>query len=36
MTKQKTILGDCVVLWGQPNEPSIQHHVYFFMQYVDT
>ena len=35
MTKQETILGDCMTMWGQPNEPSIQHHVYIFMQYVD-
>ena len=24
-----------MALWGEPNEPSIQHHVYIFMQYVD-
>ena len=27
-------LGECIVLWGEPNELSIQHHVYIFMQYV--
>ena len=28
-------LGKCMSLWGDPNVPSIQHHVYIFMQYVD-
>ena len=30
------LLGECIALWGEPNEPSIQHHVYIFMQYVDS
>ena len=30
------ILGECMALWGEPNELSIQHHVYIFMQYVDS
>ena len=30
------LLGECMALWGEPNEPSIQHHVYIFMQYVDS
>ena len=29
-----TILGECMALWGDPNELSIQHCVYIFMQYV--
>ena len=29
-------LGECMVLWDEPNELSIQHHVYIFMQYVDS
>ena len=29
-------LGECMVLWGEPNEPSIQRHVYIFMQCVDS
>ena len=28
-------LGECIALCGEPNEPSIQHHVYIFMQYVN-
>ena len=20
------LLGECMALWGEPNEPSIQHH----------
>ena len=28
-------LGESMALWDKPNEPSIQHHVYIFMQYVD-
>ena len=30
------LLGECMALWGEPNEFSIQHHVYIFMQYVDS
>ena len=30
------ILGECIALWGKPNELSIQHRVYIFMQYVDS
>ena len=30
------ILGECIALWGEPNELSIQHRVYIFMQYVDS
>ena len=30
------LLGECMALWGKPYEPSIQHHVYIFMQYVDS
>ena len=30
-----TLLGECIALWGKPNEPSIQHYVYIFMQCVD-
>ena len=29
-------LGECIALWGEPNELSIQHHVYIFIQYVDS
>ena len=29
-------LDECMALWGKPNEPSLQHHVYIFMQYVDS
>ena len=29
-------LGECMVLWGEPHEPSIQHQVYIFRQYVDS
>ena len=29
-------LGECMALWGEPNEPSIQHQVYIFMQCVDS
>ena len=29
------LLGECIALWDEPNELSIQHHVYIFMQYVD-
>ena len=31
-----TALGECMALWGEPNELSIQHHVYIFMQHVDN
>ena len=30
------LLGECIALWGEPNELSIQYHVYIFMQYVDS
>ena len=30
------ILGECIALWGEPYELSIQHRVYIFMQYVDS
>ena len=30
------LLGECIALWGEPNELSIQHRVYIFMQYVDS
>ena len=30
------LLGECMVLWGKADEPSIQHHVYMFMQYADS
>ena len=30
------ILGECIALWGKPNEPCIQHQVYIFMQYIDS
>ena len=30
------ILGECMALWGEPNELSIQHYVHIFMQYVDS
>ena len=30
------LLGECIALWGEPNELSIQHHVYIFMQHVDS
>ena len=29
-------LGECMVLWGEPNEPSIQHQLYIFRQCVDS
>ena len=32
----KVTLGECIALWGEPNELSIQHHIYIFMQYVDS
>ena len=25
------MLGECMALWGKPNDPGIQHHVYIFM-----
>ena len=34
--KFSTILGECIALWDEPNELSIQHHVYIFIQYVDS
>ena len=30
------ILGECMALWGKPNKLSIQHHIYIFVQYVDS
>ena len=30
------ILGECIALWGELNELSIQHRVHIFMQYVDS
>ena len=30
------ILGECIALWDEPNELSIQHRGYIFMQYVDS
>ena len=30
------LLGECIALWGEPNELSIQHRVYIFMHYVDS
>ena len=27
-------VGECIALWGEPNELSIHHLVYIFMQYV--
>ena len=30
------ILGECIALWGEPNELSIQYRIYIFMQYVDS
>ena len=30
------LLGECMALWDKPNELSIQHLVYIFMQYVDS
>ena len=29
-------LGECIALWGEPNELSIQYHIYIFIQYVDS
>ena len=29
-------LGECMALWGEPNEPSIQHQLYIFRQCVDS
>ena len=29
-------LGECIALWGEPNELSIQYRIYIFMQYVDS
>ena len=28
------LLGECIALWGQPNEPNIQYHIYIFTQCV--
>ena len=33
---EQQLLGECIALWGGPNELSIQYHVYIFMQYVDS
>ena len=30
------LLGECMALWGKPNEISIQHHVDILIQYVDS
>ena len=30
------ILGECIALWGEPNELSIQYRIYIFIQYVDS
>ena len=30
------LLGECIALWGEPNELSIQSHIYIFIQYVDS
>ena len=30
------MLCECMALWGKPNEPCIQHHVYIYIQYVDS
>ena len=30
------ILGECMALWGESNEPSIQHQVCIFRQCVDS
>ena len=29
-------LGECIALWGEPNELSIQYRIYIFIQYVDS
>ena len=29
-------LGECMALWGKPNELSIQHCVYILMQYANS
>ena len=31
-----TLLGECIALWGELNELSIQYCVCIFMQYVDS
>ena len=33
---QVLLLGECIALWGEPDELSIRHHVYIFMQYVNS
>ena len=30
------IIGECIALWGEPNELSIQHCAYIFMKCVDS
>ena len=30
------MLGECIALWGEPNELSIQYCIYIFIQYVDS
>ena len=35
-TQIELYIGECMALWGEPNEPSIQHKVYIFMQCVDS
>ena len=32
--KYLLILGECIALWGEPNELSIQYRIYIFIQYV--
>ena len=29
-------LGECIALWDEPNELSIQYRIYIFIQYVDS
>ena len=29
-------LGECIALWGEPNELSIHYRIYIFIQYVDS
>ena len=30
------IISECIALWDEPNELSIQHDVYIFIQYIDS
>ena len=34
--KDVQILGECIALWGEPNELSIRYRIYIFIQYVDS